>query len=194
MFIVFKGPRSVASHVLLVLGAVVVLVVGVSLATAYAQAVRQVEDAAATRVVDVAEAIAATDDVREGLAAPDPAAALAEFAERQRLASDTDFVVVMSPEGVRYTHVNPDLIGEHFLGTITDAVAGGVVVERYTGSLGPSTRAVVPVVVNDEVKGLVSVGIRRDKVDAQLARTLPQVLVPGLGGSGRPEVTFAWRP
>lgn len=183
MFIVFKGPRSVASHVLLVLGAVVVLVVGVSLATAYTQAVRQVEDAAATRVVDVAEAIAATDDVRQGLAARDPAAALAEFAERQRLASDTDFVVVMSPEGVRYTHVNPDLIGERFLGTIADAAAGGVVVERYTGTLGPSTRAVVPVVVDGEVKGLVSVGIRRDKVDAQLARILPQVLLPGLAAA-----------
>ena len=183
MFIVFNRPRSVASHVLLVLGAVVVLVVGLSLAMAYVQAVRHVEDAAATRVVDVAESIAASDDVREGLASSDPAQALADPIERARAITETDFIVVMAPDGTRYTHPNPDLVGRHFAGTIAPAQQGGTVVEQYTGSLGPSTRAVVPVTVDSRVIGLVSVGIHRAHVDEQLARQLPQVLLPGLAAA-----------
>ena len=184
MFIVFRGPRSVASHVLIVLGAVVALVVAVALVTAYVQATRLVEDAAATRVTDVARAIASTDDVREGLASPDPASELRDFIERGRQATQTDFIVVMSPDGIRYTHPNPDLIGQHFLGTIADAQAGGTVIEQYTGTLGPSTRAVVPVLVDNEVKGLVSVGIHQSRVGEQLTRTLPQALLPGLAAAG----------
>ncbi len=183
MFIVFKGPRSVASHVLLVLGVVVVLVVAVSLATASVQAVRQVEDAAAAQVTDIAQTIANTDDVREGLASPDPAAALHDFIERERRVTETDFIVVMSPDGIRYTHPTPELVGRHFAGTIAAAQAGGIVIEQYTGSLGPSTRAVVPVLVDGEVRGLVSVGIHQSRVGQQLAQTLPQALIPGLAAA-----------
>lgn len=189
VFIVFTRSRSVASHVLTVLGGLLVLVVGLSVATAYAQAVRHVEDAAASRVVDVARAVAATDDVREALASPDPAAELAGVVERARALTATDFIVVMSPAGVRYTHPTPALVGGHYVGSIADAVAGAEIVEQFTGSLGPSTRAVVPVLVDGEVTGLVAVGIGRDQVSRHLAATLPQALLPGLaaallGGAG----------
>lgn len=183
MFIVFNRPRTLASHVLLVLGAVVVLVVGLSLLMAYLQAVRHVEDAAAARVVDIAESIAASDDVRAALASDDPARVLADPIERARRITETDFIVVMAPDGTRFTHPNPELVGRHFLGTIAPAQAGGIVVEEYTGTLGPSTRAVVPVLVDGRVVGLVSVGIHRAHIDEQLARQLPQVLLPGLAAA-----------
>lgn len=180
MVIVFTRPRSVASHVLTVLGGILVLVIGLSMLTAYAQAVRHVEDAAAARVLDVARAVAATDDVRDALASADPAAALTEVVERARQLTATDFIVVMSPAGVRYTHPTTDLVGSHYVGTIAPAAAGGEVVEQFTGSLGPSTRAVVPVLVDGEVTGLVAVGIRRDRVSQHLASALPPALLPGL--------------
>ena len=173
-------PRSVASHVLLSLSVVAVLVVAMSVGLAYWQVYRQVDEAASNKVTDVAFAIAGTDDVREGLAADDPAAALREFAERERALTGTDFVVIMSVDGIRYTHPNPDLVGGRFGGTIDPAQAGGVVVEQYTGSLGPSTRAVVPVVQGGQVIGLVSVGLARGKVWDQLRQLLPRVLLVGL--------------
>lgn len=183
MFIVFTGSRSVASHVLVVLGCVVVLVVALSIGLAWVQAVRQVEDAAAARVTDVALAVAAGDDVRRGLASPDPAAALADVVERARRDTGTDFIVVMSPDGIRFTHPNPELVGGVFVGTIADAREGGRVVEQYTGSLGPSTRAVVPVLVDGEVAGLVAVGIQRTRVSQQLGAMLPQILLPGVAAA-----------
>ncbi len=188
LFIVFTNrdpdppihPRSVATHVLLSLSVVAVLVVAMSVGLAYWQVYRQVDEAASNKVTDVAFAIAGTDDVREGLAADDPAAALREFAERERALTGTDFVVIMSVDGVRHTHPNPDLVGGRFGGTIAPAQAGGVVVEQYTGSLGPSTRAVVPVVQGGQVIGLVSVGLARGKVWDQLRQLLPRVLLVGL--------------
>ena len=189
MFIVFTGSstrtpsRSVASQVFAVLGGVVVLVVGLSLALAWWQAVRHVEDAAADRVTDIATTLASTDDVRDGVLAEDPPAALGAFIERERRSTGTDFITVMSPDGVRYTHPNPDQVGKRFVGNIADAEAGGTIVEQYTGTLGPSTRAVVPVVIDGEVRALVSVGILRTQVSRQLAAELPQILLPGLGAA-----------
>ncbi len=176
----FTGNRSVAYHVLAALGLVTVLVVMMSVGLAYWQAYRQVEQAASGKVTNVALTIAGTDDVREGLRAQDPALALQEFIERERQLTGTDFIVVMSVEGIRYTHPNPDLVGGQFIGTIAPAQAGGVVVEQYTGSLGPSTRAVVPVMQGDQVLGLVSVGLTRERVWDQLRGLIPRVLLVGL--------------
>lgn len=93
------------------MSAVALVVVALATAMAYRQAERRVELAATTKVTATALSLAATDDVIEGLASSDPAAALRDFAERARQATGTDFVVVMSPTGVRYTHPNPDLVG-----------------------------------------------------------------------------------
>lgn len=180
MFIVFTVPRSVASHVLAVLGVVAVLVVVLSVAMAYGQARRQVEATAVQKVTSIATTIAATDDVREGIEADDPAAALAGFAEHELALTGADFIVIMSPDGVRYTHPDPDQVGEIYLGTVADAQAGGTVVEDYVGTLGPSTRAVVPVMVSGQVRALVAVGVLREKVTAQMRPLMPQIVVAGL--------------
>lgn len=75
------------------------LVVGLSTLMAYREADRRVEELTRSKVLEVARAIAATDDVLQGLAAADPAMQLRELAERERRRTDTDFVVVMSPAG-----------------------------------------------------------------------------------------------
>ena len=180
MFIVFTGPRSVASHVLIVLGVVAVLVVGASVGLATWQAARQVEDAAADQVTNVARTVASSDEAREALAVGGATPALTAFADRTREATGTDFVVVMTTDGVRFTHPNPDLVGGRFAGSTDAARAGGLVLEEYTGSLGPSTRAVVPVTHEGRVIGLVSVGIARAKVSQALAGMWPQIVLPGL--------------
>lgn len=180
MFIVFTGPRSVASHALTVLGIVAVLVVGASVALAFWQASRQVEAAAADQVTDVALTVAASEEVRAALASGGSTAELTASVERTRSATGTDFVVVMTTDDVRFTHPNPALVGGVFAGTTDAPRAGGIVVEQYTGSLGPSTRAVVPVREGDAVVGLVSVGIVREKVTRALLAMWPQILLPGV--------------
>jgi two-component system CitB family sensor kinase len=95
--------------------------------------------------------------------------------------TSSDFVVVMTTKGIRYSHPRPELIGKRFSGHIEAAVAGGVVLETYGGSFGPSERAVVPVRADDgKVIALVSVGVTRVAVARELAHQVPTLLIAGI--------------
>ncbi len=111
---------------------------------------------------------------------PDPTATLQPVAERVRAETGTDFVVVMSPGGRRYTHPDPRQIGQQFIGHIRAAQRGGEVTESYRGTLGPSVRAVVPVEQGRRVVALVAVGIRRTAVTQAVGAQLPAL---GLAGA-----------
>ena len=129
------------------------------------------------RVLAVARSVAASTYVWSAVAAPDPSAVLQPYAERVRRDTGTDFVVVMTTDGRRYSHPKPELIGKRFSGHIDAAVAGGVVLETYGGSFGPSERAVVPVRIDGgPVLGLVAVGVTRTAVALELARQVPTLL------------------
>ena len=71
----------------------------------------------------------------------------------------------MTPAGIRYTHPIPSEIGKQYLGSRDVALAGGVGVETYTGTLGPSVRAIVPVTADGKVVALVAVGVTVDHLD-----------------------------
>lgn len=157
-----------------VLVAVVVVAAGFA---EYLQAGRRSQESASARVLAVARSVAASPLVRTALSAPDPSAILQPYTVRVGRDTGTDFVVVMTPTGRRYSHPRPELIGQQFSGHIEEAVAGGVVLETYGGSFGPSERAVVPVrAEGGPVVGLVSVGVTRAAIAADLAKQVPALL------------------
>lgn len=168
---------------------VVVVLVGAGIA-AFLNASTANADAARDEVLGVARTLAADPVVLSALDTPDPSATLQPLAERIRAETGTAFVVVMTPEGIRYSHTNPALIGGRFLGTIEPAVHGGVVTEVFAGTLGPSVRAVVPVLdAAGGVRALVSVGQTVERVSAEMTRQLPilvgttavALLIAGIG-------------
>jgi len=178
----FPGhPRqwSLAAQLMALQLIVVVLLLGTGLVAAYFQVRDTSEDRAAEVSVSVAATMAQVPAVLAALDDPQPSRTLQPLAERVRVRTETDFVVVMSPTGTRYSHPDPERIGETFIGTIGPAAAGGTVVETYTGTLGPSVRAVVPVRSDGEVVALVSVGITEDRVGEVLATRIP--LMAGFG-------------
>jgi two-component system CitB family sensor kinase len=158
---------------------ITVLVTG-GLAAAYVQVNRSGLSAARDKVLAVAWTVADTPTVRTALTGANPSAALQPLADQVLRATSTDFVVVMSPTGVRYSHPNPTQIGGHFLGHITEAAAGQALTETYTGTLGPSVRAVVPVLDAGRVTGLVSVGITLTSVGRGLQAQVPLLLIAAL--------------
>jgi sensor histidine kinase regulating citrate/malate metabolism len=178
------GRWSVATQTFVLQVLVVLLVVGVGTLAAYAQAQRAGTQEATARATAVAETVASTPSVVAGVRSGAPGPDLQEFAEDVRHETRTDFVVVMSPTGIRYTHPDPAQIGGQFLGHIAAAQRGGTVVEDYTGTLGASRRVVVP--VTDEsgaVVGLVAVGIRKSAVSERLRSQLPALLLAGLAAA-----------
>ena len=168
-----RARISLARQLFLLQTAVLGLLVAVGTAAAYYDVRRDTDDAARQRVLDVAGTVALSPDVLAGLRGRDASSRLQPFAERVRHATGVDFVVIMTTDGIRYSHPNPARIGETFIGTIAPAVAGQPLTETFTGTLGPSVRAVVPVFDDGgTVAGLVAVGITTRRIADDLAGQL----------------------
>ncbi|TQJ08562.1 sensor histidine kinase regulating citrate/malate metabolism [Lapillicoccus jejuensis] len=185
MVIVFAPRRwSLATQVLVLQVLVAAVVVAGGLGAAYLQARSASQEQAGQRVLAVARTIAADPYVVAAATSSAPTPTLQPYAEKVRAATGTDFITIMAPDGTRWTHPDPSRIGQKFVGHTEQALAGGVVLEDYTGTLGPSTRAVVPVwrggAVGTSVVGLVAVGIRLDAVQSKVAAQVPGLLLAAL--------------
>ena len=184
-----RGPGrwSVAAQTFALQVLVALLVVGIGTAAAYAQAQRAGTQEATARALAVARTVASAPEVVAAVQDGDRDRRLQAFAEDVRRHTQTDFVVVMSPSGTRYTHPDTSLIGRQFIGHIEQAQRGGTVVEDYTGTLGPSRRAVVPVRAGaggtGPVVGLVAVGIREAVVSRRLEGQLFALLAAGVAAA-----------
>ncbi len=173
--------RTVARQMLVWQLLVVLVIVVGGTALAWFDARQDSRADARAQTLDVSLAVAASPTVVEALDDPDPSATLQPYAERVRKATATDFVVVMSTAGIRYSHPIPANIGKKFIGHIDQALAGKEFTENYTGTLGPSVRAVVPITDDGQVRGLVSVGITTTKVDQEVLAALPRIVAAALG-------------
>ncbi len=168
---------SLARQLFALQAAVVALVLAGVTAAAYLRFDEANREATADEMLGIAHTLAASPDVLAALSDPDPTIRLQPLAERVRLDTATDFVVVMTVHGVRYSHPNTAEIGRIFQGTIGPAARGDMhFTETFTGTLGPSVRAVVPVVDGGHVVALVSVGRSITVVAAELRRQVPLVL------------------
>ncbi|WP_106210184.1 sensor histidine kinase [Kineococcus rhizosphaerae] len=185
---------TLASRVL-VLQLLVVLVVVVGATAALGWQLRtDTRRDATVEVTDVAAAVAQSPDVRDGLADPASAdrAAIDAHVEAVRRATGVYFITVMDRDKIRWTHPDPARIGQPFVGHADEALAGGRVVETYTGTLGPSVRAVLPVRGDDgAVVGAVAVGVATRSVTQDLLDRLP-VLVAALALALGLSVAGSW--
>ncbi len=168
------AAQSVAVQLLLLQVVVVVVVVAVGSALALASARADQRREAETVTLLVAHTVAITPAVVKAVGDADPTTALQGYALAVQQQTGTDFVVIMSTTGRRWTHPDPAQIGGTFRGTIAGAAAGGDVTEEYVGTLGRSVRSVVPVRRNGEVVALVGVGI----TNARMSRAFWPSLIP----------------
>lgn len=173
--------RSLAAQILLLQLVLVLFVVISGLALSLVDAERDQRRQSEQIVVAVATTVADSPTVVDAVTRSDPTATLQPWAERVRRDTHTDFVVIMSVSGLRYTHPDPRQIGRQFRGSIEQAARGQSHVEQYTGTLGPSVRAVVPVRAGQSVVALVSVGITTANVQRSLAPNLVGVGVASAG-------------
>ncbi|KNE80592.1 MULTISPECIES: sensor histidine kinase [Streptomyces] len=182
-------PRSLAGQLFAMQVVLVAVVVAGYAVFTYVTDLRQTEETARLRAMTAARAIAASPSVPEAIRGEDPTAVLQPYAETVRRDTGVAFVTIMDPDGIRWTHPDPERIGEEFLGHTGPALAGRTFSETYTGTLGPSVRVVTPIRDDGRVVGLVSAGITVERISAEVRR---QMAVPAgvalgalvLGGLG----------
>jgi len=119
------------------------------------------------RVLDISLIIAAMPEVVSLLAMEDPEGKLQVLAERIRIQTGAQFVVIGDRQGKRYSHPNLGKIGETMVGGDNKQALekGKVYTSRAVGTMGLSLRGKVPVFDADgQVIGIVSVGFLEENI------------------------------
>ncbi|MBF9068662.1 ATP-binding protein [Streptacidiphilus fuscans] len=176
-----RVAHSLAGQLFAVQVLIVAVVVAGGAVLAYVWTSDRAQQAAERQVVATARAVADAPSVAQAVVGPDPTAALQPYAVRVGKDAGVDFVTIMDIHGVRWTHPDPAEIGKHFLGHIAPALAGRTFTETYTGTLGPSVRAVTPVRdANGRIVALVSVGITIENLTSRLRGAITGLVLVAL--------------
>ncbi|MFE7112029.1 SpoIIE family protein phosphatase [Streptomyces sp. NPDC057575] len=171
------GLHSFAGQSMWVQLGLVVVLVTLAVVTLVFQSRSAATQEAEHRTRAVAEAVAEAPGMVQTLDGPDPTAVLQPRAEQIRRRTDVDAVVVFSPQGIRYTHPDPKLIGEHVVGPYKQALTQGTFTRTFAASTGTTVISIAPVTRdNGTVAGLVSVGITVKRVQNTAWALLPLVL------------------
>ncbi|WP_432127366.1 sensor histidine kinase [Streptomyces sp. bgisy082] len=183
-------PRSLAGQLFAMQVVLVAVVVAGCAVFAYLTDRTQAEETARRQSTATAAAVADSPSVAAAARSADPSAALQPYAESLRRHADVAFVVIMAPDGTRWTHPEPDQIGRTYLGHIEEARRGRIHSETHLGVLGPSVRTIAPVFGADgRVVALVSAGITIERISAQVREQVTALLgmagaALALGGAG----------
>lgn len=112
------------------------------------------------RALSVAESVAHIPELAEAFRQEDPASAINALVTPIQQATKAEFIVVGNRKEIRYAHPDNDKIGKKMVGEDNErALAyGESYVSKAVGSLGSSVRAKVPVYLDGEIVGVVSVG------------------------------------
>ena len=169
------SPRlTLASRILALQIGIVLLVVIVGALAALLVVRTQLDRSYEGRSLAVADSVASLPTVREAVRAGDPGRILQPLAEEIRLATGATFIVITDERGIRFTHPNPERIGEMVSTDPEPALSGVPWSGTQEGTLGMSVRGKVPVVADDgTVVGMVSVGFLQAEVGSQLLSQLP---------------------
>ncbi|MPY11238.1 sensor histidine kinase [Arthrobacter sp. KR32] len=156
---------------------IVLVIVAVAGSTAVAMQRLQIREQYEDRMVGVAQSVAQLPSVVEAFDQPDPSAAIQPIADLIRQSTGVTYVVVTDADGIRYSHPNPELIGQLVSTDPSIPLSGDIFVGTQTGTLGKSWRVKVPIYGDGgEIIGTASVGTLEAELDADLYEDLPRLL------------------
>ncbi|SFY26456.1 SpoIIE family protein phosphatase/ATP-binding protein [Streptomyces atratus] len=166
--------HTVAGQVFVFVIGLVLLLVAAGAVALVVQGRRDSMAEARAHTLSVAETFAHSPGIVPALDSKNPTAILQPSAEEVRRRTHVESVVVAGPQGIRYTHPDPALIGKRLIGPYEEALAGHGFTRTFTGSLGLSVNSVVPVPRPDgSIAGVVSVGVTVESVNSVADRSIP---------------------
>lgn len=151
------------------------------------------ENELGSRALAVARTVAQIEEIQNYVGKPSGENIIQPIAEKIRLATNVEYIVVMDMDRTRYSHPLQDRIGHQFEGGDEGpAMADHEYISRALGIMGPSVRAFVPIKVDEGTRqsGVVVVGILTPTISRLLGNIRSHLyislllgLVVGLAGS-----------
>lgn len=148
----------------------VLLVVAMVLLVVHLFYLRQITEQTRFSLEEKAKAVShtlvASPDVARMLLSPWQQTPLQNYIEQVRRQNNLLFVVIMDMQGIRHTHPNQSLLGQHFAGgDETRALNGMETIGEAQGTLGYSLRVITPLYHRGQQIGAIAVGISTQKLD-----------------------------
>lgn len=174
-------PRSLAGQAIALQLLVIAVVVLAGSALALFDARQDGDEAAREQVIAIATALADSPSTAEAIESGRATEILQPVTEAVRTNTDIAFITIMAPDRTRFTHTDPQQIGGSYIGTIEPALRGETFSEVFTGTLGPSIRAVAPVRnESGQIVGLVSAGILQTSLADRWRAQFPTIAAVSL--------------
>ena len=122
------------------------------------------------KALSVAQTISLLPEIKQAFRTDHPSVIIQPIAERIRRQIDAEFIVIGDENETRLSHPNPNLIGKKMVGGDNAEVWDGKsIITESTGTLGPSIRGKSPIIANEKVIGVVSVGYLQDDIEKEVS-------------------------
>lgn len=174
--------RSVAAQVFLLQLVIMVLFATAASVALVVQARNSTMQEARHLTFGVAEGFAHAPGTLDAMKSKNPSALLQPRAEEARKRAGVDYVVAFDPQGFRWTHPDPKLIGKQIFALREGQTVDRPFTQTFEGSLGLSVDSTIPVydTGGKTVVGFVAVGITVHTLNDVVWEQLPKLL--GLAG------------
>lgn len=172
---------SIRWHVLLMVGSLVGIMLIVQGAYLNARKAEIIGEQIGLRALGVARSVAVIPELVAAFTHDDPASIIQPLAERIRVETGAEYVVVGNHEGLRYSHPLPERLGLPMVGGDNDRalIHGESYVSEATGSLGEAIRGKTPVFSPaGDIIGIVSVGFMLEDVEMDVGRYMQLSWLP----------------
>lgn len=159
-------------HTKLMLGIfIVIIVIGGLFGYTFKQIMESnLKNEIGSKALSVAQSIANIPEIQEAFQSEDPSSIIQPIAENIRKQVGAEFIVIGNRDEVRYSHPNPNRLGQKMVGGDNGRVFNGeAIVSESTGTLGPSLRGKAPIFHDGEVIGVVSVGYLQTDIEMEVA-------------------------
>ncbi|MBT2720409.1 sensor histidine kinase [Bacillus sp. ISL-46] len=125
-----------------------------------------------TKALSVAQSISNMPEIQKAFYSTDPAAIIQPVAEKIRKQVGAEFIVIGNRKEIRYSHPDPNRLGQKMVGGDNERVfKGESVISESIGTLGPSLRGKAPIFSDGgEVIGVVSVGYLQTDIDKEVSK------------------------
>jgi sensor histidine kinase regulating citrate/malate metabolism len=150
---------------------IIVVLISLSIVTVLTTSwmTKNIENEARTNIMNVGEMTAHSKEIISELKRKDPDKRIgAEIDLQLKSLDQIQYIIVADMNGIRYSHPNPDRIGEKFIGGDEKRVLqkGETYISEATGTLGKALRAFTPIYDEESGKqiGFVSVGTLTERV------------------------------